>query len=157
MGLAIQLTGAAFILVAFVAMQMGRISSTGVSYLVANMLGSVLLAIDALNGEQWGFVLLEVVWFAVSVWSLVRVFEQAQGQPRSLIRSERLAVVDFATRADLAGRLRGLVILLDEHLTLDQCRAADQSIDADEYAAALEMLADWLAEAGDPDPRRHPP
>ena len=60
--------------------------------------------------------------------------------------------MDFATRADLAGRLRGLVILLDEHLTLDQCRAADQSIDADEYAAALEMLADWLAEAGTPIP-----
>ena len=73
MDLAIQLTGRSFILVAFVAMQMGRISSTGVSYLVANMLGSLLLAIDALNGEQWGFVLLEVVWFAVSVWSLVRV------------------------------------------------------------------------------------
>jgi hypothetical protein len=60
--------------------------------------------------------------------------------------------VDFATRADLAGRLRGLVILLDEHLSLDQCRAADQSIDADDYAAALEMLADWLAEAETPIP-----
>ena len=23
--------------------------------------------------EQWGFVLLEVVWFAVSAWSLVRL------------------------------------------------------------------------------------
>jgi hypothetical protein len=74
MDLAIQLTGAVLILVAFVAMQMGRISSTGVSYLVANMLGSVLLGINAVNGEQWGFVLLEVVWFAVSVWSLFRLF-----------------------------------------------------------------------------------
>ena len=60
--------------------------------------------------------------------------------------------MDFATRADLAGRLRGLVILLDDHLTLDQCRAADQSIDADDFAAALEMLADWLAEAKTPIP-----
>jgi hypothetical protein len=60
--------------------------------------------------------------------------------------------VDFATRADLAGRLRGLVILLDEHLSLEQCRAADQSIDSDDYAAALEMLADWLAEAKTPIP-----
>ncbi len=74
MDLAIQLIGAVLILVAFVAMQMGKISSTGVSYLVANMLGSALLAINALNGEQWGFVLLEVVWFAVSVWSLFRLF-----------------------------------------------------------------------------------
>ena len=62
-------------------MQMGRISSTGVSYLVANMLGSVLLVIDALNGEQWGFVLLEVVWFAVSVWSLVRVLSKRRVDP----------------------------------------------------------------------------
>jgi hypothetical protein len=81
MDLAIQLTGAVLILVAFAAMQMGRISSTGVSYLVANMLGSVLLGINAVNGEQWGFVLLEVVWFAVSAWSLVRVLTRRTVDP----------------------------------------------------------------------------
>ena len=51
--------------------------------------------------------------------------------------------MDFATRADLAGRLRGLVIMLDEYLTLEQCRTADQAIDADDYGPALEMLAGW--------------
>jgi hypothetical protein len=60
--------------------------------------------------------------------------------------------MDFATRADLAGRLRGLVILLDDHLTLDQCRAVDQRIDADEFGPALETLADWLSEARTPIP-----
>ena len=60
--------------------------------------------------------------------------------------------MDFATRADLAGRLRGLVILLDEYLTLEQCRAADQTIDADEFGAALEMRAASLAEARTPIP-----
>lgn len=60
--------------------------------------------------------------------------------------------MDFATRADLAGRLRGLVIMLDEYLTLDQCRAADQAIDADDYGPALEMLAGWLAESETPIP-----
>jgi hypothetical protein len=60
--------------------------------------------------------------------------------------------VDFATRADVAGRLRGLVIMLDDHLTLEQCRSADQTIDADDFGAALEMMADWLAEARTPIP-----
>jgi hypothetical protein len=63
-----------------------------------------------------------------------------------------VTIVDFATRADLAGRLRGLVIMLDEYLTLEQCRTADQAIDADDYGPALEMLAGWLAEAATPIP-----
>jgi len=56
--------------------------------------------------------------------------------------------VDFATRADLTGRLRGLVILLDDYLTSDQARTADQLIDDSEFAAALETLAGWLADKG---------
>ena len=60
--------------------------------------------------------------------------------------------MDFATRADLTGRLRGLVILLDDHLTSDQARAADQLIDDSEFGAALETLAGWLAEKESPIP-----
>jgi len=37
--------------------------------------------------------------------------------------------MDFATRADLTGRLRGLIILLAERLTLDEARSADELID----------------------------
>ena len=53
--------------------------------------------------------------------------------------------VDFATRADLTGRIRGLVILLDEHLTADQIRSVDELVDASEFGEALESLADWLS------------
>ena len=53
--------------------------------------------------------------------------------------------MDFATHADLTGRLRGLIILLGERLTLDQARSADELIDAAEFGAALKMLADWLS------------
>jgi hypothetical protein len=60
--------------------------------------------------------------------------------------------MDFATHADLTGRLRGLVILLDERLRPDQARAADELIDASEFGVALEMLADWLSEDGTPIP-----
>jgi hypothetical protein len=55
-------------------------------------------------------------------------------------------VLDFATHADLTGRLRGLIILLGAGLTLDQARSADELIDASEFGAALERLADWLSE-----------
>lgn len=54
--------------------------------------------------------------------------------------------MDFGTHADLTGRLRGLVILLDEKLTLDQARRVDELIDISEFGAALGLLADWLCE-----------
>ena len=73
MGIAVQLGGAVLILAAFVAAQLGRLTQTSMAYLVANVVGSALLGVDAVIEEQWGFVLLEVVWFAVSAWSLVRL------------------------------------------------------------------------------------
>jgi hypothetical protein len=60
--------------------------------------------------------------------------------------------MDFAERADITGRLRGLVIMLDEQLTLDQARRADELIDASEFGVALETLADWLSEEATPIP-----
>jgi hypothetical protein len=58
--------------------------------------------------------------------------------------------VDFADRADLTGRLRGLIILLDEQLTAEQIRSAEELVDASEFGAALETLAGWLSEAATP-------
>ena len=63
-----------------------------------------------------------------------------------------MSSVDFATHADLTGRLRGLIILLDEQLTLDQARSAEELVDASEFGVALETLADWLSEDGTPLP-----
>lgn len=48
------------------------------SYLVLNLVGSAILAYLAWDQRQWGFLLLESVWAAVSLWSLVRV---ARGLP----------------------------------------------------------------------------
>jgi hypothetical protein len=61
-------------------------------------------------------------------------------------------VLDFATHSDLTGRLRGLIILLAERLSLDQARSADELIDASEFGVALETLADWLGENETPIP-----
>jgi hypothetical protein len=60
--------------------------------------------------------------------------------------------MDFATHADITGRLRGLVILLDERLTPDQARAVDDLIDASLFGDALRSLADSLSEHETPIP-----
>jgi hypothetical protein len=42
-------------------------------YLVLNVVGSAVLAVDAALGAQWGFLLLEGVWAIVSLASLIAV------------------------------------------------------------------------------------
>ena len=69
----IQVVGALLILAAFAAAQFGWMRVDSRVYLALNLVGSVILAYLALEEEQWGFVLLETVWAAVSLWSLVRV------------------------------------------------------------------------------------
>ena len=68
----IQIAGALLILAAFTAAQAGRVDPHSRAYLALNLAGSVVLAHDALRGEEWGFVLLEAVWALVSAWGLLR-------------------------------------------------------------------------------------
>jgi hypothetical protein len=53
--------------------------------------------------------------------------------------------MDFLTRADLTGKIRGLVIMLDEKITIEQSREAEALVDDEAFAAALELLAGFLA------------
>jgi len=68
----IQIAASLLILVPFVLTQIGRLTPLSIAYLVLNLVGSAVLAIDALLGAQWGFLLLEGVWAVVSAISLVR-------------------------------------------------------------------------------------
>jgi hypothetical protein len=66
----IQVVGALLILTAFTAVQLERMRPDSRVYLALNLVGSAILAVLALIGSQWGFVLLEGVWAVVSAWGL---------------------------------------------------------------------------------------
>ena len=69
----IQVVGALMILAGFAGTQLGRLRADSVLYLTLNLVGSVVLTVLAVDERQWGFVLLESVWAAVSLWSLTRI------------------------------------------------------------------------------------
>ena len=59
---AIQVVGALLILAAFVLVQLDRLEPSTWTYLWLNLVGSAILAVDALLGREIGFLLLEGVW-----------------------------------------------------------------------------------------------
>ena len=69
---ALQLAGAILILVGFIAAQRGAWSPQAVPYLLVNVIGAAVLAVVALIGRDWGFLLLEAVWTIVSIHGLVQ-------------------------------------------------------------------------------------
>ncbi len=75
----VQIVGALLILAAFAALQFGRMRADSGTYLVLNLVGSVVLAALALVEEQWGFLLLETVWAIVSGWSLAQLLRGRPG------------------------------------------------------------------------------
>jgi hypothetical protein len=72
MSLLVQLVGSALLLIAFVAAQSGRLTPASRGYLILNAFGSLALAVSALVEAQWGFLVLEAVWCAVSIAGLRR-------------------------------------------------------------------------------------
>jgi hypothetical protein len=74
----IQVIGALCVLSGFAAVQFRWLDPESLPYLVVNVLGAGLLAVLAFRERQWGFLLLEGVWTAVSVWGLLRLFRVSQ-------------------------------------------------------------------------------
>lgn len=62
----LQILGATMVLAGFVSVQRALVDPQAVAYLLLNFAGSGLLAVLALAGRQWGFLLLEASWAGVS-------------------------------------------------------------------------------------------
>jgi hypothetical protein len=75
---ALQVAGALLVLAAFLALQSRRLTPQSLVYVGLNLAGSAILAVVALIGGDWGFLLLQGVWALVSAWSLVQLL---RGRP----------------------------------------------------------------------------
>jgi hypothetical protein len=83
MHVVVQVAGSLVILVPFVLVQLKRLSPGSRAYLAANLVGSGVLAVDAALDAQWGFLLLEGVWAAVSLVGLIRVLRRPRVRRRA--------------------------------------------------------------------------
>jgi hypothetical protein len=72
----LQIAGSLAILGAFLATQLRGLRPTSPSYLVPNLLGSTVLAIQAGVASQWGFLLLEGSWSLVSAAGLAQLLRR---------------------------------------------------------------------------------
>lgn len=68
----LQIAGAVCVLIAFAGVQLGRFHPASLRSLWLNLAGSGVLAVLAFNGRDLGFLLLEGVWFLVTLWGLLQ-------------------------------------------------------------------------------------
>jgi len=67
----ISVVGALAILAAYAANQFGWTDTSNLPYQIANLVGSGILAVVAVIEVQWGFILLEGAWSAISAWAVL--------------------------------------------------------------------------------------
>lgn len=75
---ATQIVGALLVLSAYLLAQIGKVGPKAWTYLILNTLGSSMLAFLALEGRQWGFLMLEGAWAVASIIAVVQRVITAQ-------------------------------------------------------------------------------
>ena len=78
MGAGVQILGALLILAAFVLLQLRRLTARSLPYVLLNLAGGAVLALDAYLEEQWGFVLLQTAWTVVALAALAQLADAAR-------------------------------------------------------------------------------
>lgn len=66
----VQILGSLLILAAFALSQRDVLSTRSRVYLMLNLVGSAVLAVEAVLDRQWGFLLLEGVWALIAAAGL---------------------------------------------------------------------------------------
>lgn len=72
----VQIIGAFLVLGGFAGAQLKWFDSQSLRYLMLNFIGSALLAIVAIRDREWGFILLESTWTAVSLLGLAGLYSR---------------------------------------------------------------------------------
>ncbi len=75
---AISVVGALAILAAYAANQFGWTDTSNLPYQIANLVGSGILAVVAVIEVQWGFILLEGAWSAISAWAVLIILREGE-------------------------------------------------------------------------------
>jgi hypothetical protein len=73
----VSLVGAVMQLLAYALMQLGRLPSESYPYQLANVIGSLLMTIVATLNHEYGFILMEAVWFLTSAYGLIRLMRSS--------------------------------------------------------------------------------
>lgn len=76
---AISLLGATMQLSVYALMQVGKLDASSYAYQLANVIGSFLMAIVATINHEYGFILMEAVWFLTSAYGLARLIQSRLG------------------------------------------------------------------------------
>lgn len=79
-------SGAAIVLLAFVMNQRGEWSDKHIRYDAANAIGSSLLIVSALMTQTWHFLVLNLVWAAVSIRDILVSSKSDQIPPQKILK-----------------------------------------------------------------------
>ena len=77
----ISLVGAFMQLTVYALMQVGRLDSASYPYQLANTVGSLMMTVVASINHEYGFILMEAVWFLTSLYGLGRLIFSRDQQP----------------------------------------------------------------------------